>query len=163
MKVNVYMFISVWRHWQKCMYVCMYVHVRKCVRIVQSKGLVTLKHIDLRPSRQSRNRCIRSTISRYNLDRWRVEFRAIATPTGSRWPSNNYITRWHNLSQLDGVRVAVRGSENQLPAEGLWLRTPGWAAQKNEKRSAAIVRWTVAQYAAVCSVSNSHLTHNPFA
>ena len=59
--------------------------------------------------------------------------------------------------------VGVRGSENQLPAEGLgsqdsWLSSPAeW------ERSAAIVRGTWGQYIAVCSVSNSPLTHNPFA
>ena len=29
--------------------------------------------------------------------------------------------------------VAVRGSENQLSAEGWALRDPGWAAQQDEK------------------------------
>ena len=55
---------------------------------------------------------------------------------------------------------AVRTSSQQKP----WaLRTPGWAAQQNEKRSAAIVRRTGCEYVAVCSVSNSPHTHNPFA
>ena len=55
---------------------------------------------------------------------------------------------------------AVRPSTQQKA----WaLRTPGWAAQQNEKRSAAIVRATGGQYVAVCLVSNSPITHNPFA
>ena len=41
-------------------------------------------------------------------------------------------------------------------------RTMEKAAQQNEKRSAAIIRGTGGQYVAVCSVSNSPLTHNPF-
>ena len=40
------------------------------------------------------------------------------------------------------------------------LRIPGWA---ESERSAAIVRGTCGQYVAVCSVSNSPPTHNPFA
>ena len=56
----------------------------------------------------------------------RVEFGAIATPTGSRWMSNNYITRCHRRLELVGVgfRVAVRGSENQLQTEGLGPQDP---------------------------------------
>ena len=45
------------------------------------------------PSRQSRNRCIRSKISWYSLDRGRVDFGANVTFTGSRWVTNNDITR----------------------------------------------------------------------
>ena len=105
--------------------------------------------------------------NRYNLDRGRVKFGANMTLTGSRWVTNNYINRCHgDLRELESVavevRVAVRGSENQLPAEGWALRIPYWAAQQNEKRSAAIVRGTWGQYVAVCFVSNSPLTHNPF-
>ena len=44
-------------------------------------------------SRQSRNRYIRSKISGYSLDRGRVEFGAKVTLIGSRWMSNNDITR----------------------------------------------------------------------
>ena len=39
----------------------------------------------------------------------RVEFGAIATPTGSRRMSNNYITRCHRHLEAVGVKVAVRG------------------------------------------------------
>ena len=45
------------------------------------------------PSRQSRNRCIRSKILGYSLDRGRVEISANMTLTGSRWTTNNDITR----------------------------------------------------------------------
>ena len=61
--------------------------------------------MDLRTSRQSRNRCIQSKISRYNLDRGWVEFGAIATPIESRCTSNNYITRCHRQFELVGVSL----------------------------------------------------------
>ena len=115
------------------------------------------------PSRQSRNRCIQSKISRYNLDRGRAEFSAIATPTGSRWASNNYITQCHRQFELVGVWVTVQDSENQLPAEGLSPQDPWLSSLAEWERSAALVRGTWSQYVAVCSVSNSPLTHNPFA
>ena len=77
--------------------------------------------------------------------------------------SNNYITRRHEWSQIVGVRVAVRGSENQLPAEGLGPQGPRLSSPAEWERCAALVRGTWGQYVAVCSVSNSPLTHNPFA
>ena len=40
---------------------------------------------------------------RYNLNRGLVEFGAFATPTESRWGSNNYITQCHRQHQLVGV------------------------------------------------------------
>ena len=104
-------------------------------------------------------------ISKYNLDCGRVEFGAIATPTGSRWVSNNYITRCYR--ELVGVswlefelQFEVVRTISRQRAWALW--PPGWAAQQNEERSAAIIRGTGGQYVAVCSVSNSPLTHNPF-
>ena len=58
--------------------------------------------------RNSGNSCIWSKISEYHLDLWTwlnsVQMRA---PTGSRWVSNNYITRCHRRLELVGVRVAV--------------------------------------------------------
>ena len=110
------------------------------------------------------HRCIRSKISRYSLDRRRVEFGAIVTPTINRWVSNNYITRYHREFELVGQLQlkfelqfeAVRTS-SQL---GGWaLRTPGWAEWE---RSAAKDRGTCCQYVAVCPVPNSPLIHNPF-
>ena len=126
-------------------------------------------HIDLWPSRQSRNRCIRSKIPRYNLDSGQVEFGANATLTGSRWTSNNDITRCHR--EFESVGVSCRWSSSwssrqwePAPSSGAWaLRTTGWAAQQNEKSSAAKDRGSWGLYVAVCSVSNSPLTHNPFA
>ena len=66
-------------------------------------------------------------------------------------------------SQFVGVRVAVRGSENQLQAEGLGPQEPGGAAQQKLGRSTAMTRGSWGQYVAVCLVSNSPLIHNPFA
>ena len=59
--------------------------------------------------------------------------------------------------------VGVRGSENQLPAEGLGPQGLRLSSPAEWEISAAIVRGTWGQYVAVCSVSNSPLTHNPFA
>ena len=60
---------------------------------------------NLRPSRQSRNRCIRSKISGYNLDCGWVELGADVMPTRSRWASNNYITRCDRQVQLVGDKM----------------------------------------------------------
>ena len=108
-------------------------------------------HIGPWPSRQLRNRSIRSKISC-----GRVEFSAIATSTGSRWVSNKYITRCHRRLELVGDRIAVWGSENQLQTG------PRLSSQAEWERSAAIVRGTWGQYVAVCSVSNWPLTHNQY-
>ena len=75
-------------------------------------------------------------------------------PTGSRWASNNYITRCHRW--LESVRVAVRVGD-RMPVEwepvadrGLGPSvTHGWAAQPGCKRSAAMVGRTLCQYVAV--------------
>ena len=81
-------------------------------------------------------------------------------PLGSRWVSNIYITRCNSWSQLVGV--AARGSENQLPAEGLGPQDPRLSSPAEWGSSSAKGRGTWGQYVAVCSVSNSPLTHNPF-
>ena len=123
-------------------------------------------HIDLRPSRQSRNRCIWSKTSRYSLHRGWVEFGANSTLTGSRWVSNNYIIRGRRQVQLVGVsELEIRCcSENQHPAEGYG---PPWPQieQPSRTRKKCCLRQKKlgGQYVEVCSVSNSPLTHNPFA
>ena len=40
---------------------------------------------------------------------------------------------WVSWSQLIGVWVEVRGSENQLQTEGLGPKDPGWVAHQNEE------------------------------
>ena len=100
----------------------------------------------------------------------RVEIGAIATPTGSRWMSNNYITRCHRQFELVGVScswsqlVGVQ-FQSQLPVEwepapdrGLGPSGPRLSSPTEWGRSAAIVRGTWSQYVAVFSVSNSPLT-----
>ena len=125
-------------------------------------------HIDLRPSRQSRNRCIRSKISRYNLDNGRVVFDANATLTGCRCKSNNYITRCHREFELIGVSCSWSSSCSSRQCEPTPSRGLGPSGSLVEllwewERSAAIVSGTGGQYVAFCSVSNSPLTYNPFA
>ena len=97
-----------------------------------------------------------------------VEFSADTTPTRCRCTSNNYMNRVPQTlrvgwSQLVGVRVAVRASENQLPAVGLDPQDPRLSNPTEWERSVAKDRGTWGQYVAVCSFSNSPLTHNPFA
>ena len=76
------------------------------------------------------NRCIRSKISGYKLDCGRVELGADVTPTRNRWVSNNCITRCHRQVQLVGDKLLYW---EPAPREDWALRTPGWAAQQNEK------------------------------
>ena len=132
------------------------------------KYYIHMLHIDLRPSRQSRNWCIRSKISRYNLDRGRVKFGGNATLTGSRCMSNNYITRCHRQFEWVGVSCGWSSScisrqWEPAPSRGLGPQEPRLSSPAEWERSAAKDRGTWGQYVVVCSVSNSPLTHNPFA
>ena len=118
---------------------------------------------------------------------WWVELGADVMPTGSRRASNNYITRCHRQVQSWSQDAVVRTStqqramgpqdprlsssaeqekdagQNKKETEELGLnmlqpsrtRKRCWAEQERD-------RGTGAQYVAVCSVSNSPLTHNPF-
>ena len=92
----------------------------------------------------------------------RVEFGGDATPTRSRWMTNNYITRCQSWSQQLKFELefeAVRTSSQQRA----WaLRTPQLSSPAKWERSAAIDRGIWGQYVAVGSVYNSPLTHNPF-
>ena len=103
---------------------------------------------------------------RYHLDMW----------TG--WIRCKYKKQVDDKQLYNPVPQTVRVSWSQLQLkfelqfeavrtssqQGAWAsRIPGWAAQQNEKRSAAKDRGTWDQYVAVYSVSNSPLTHNPFA
>ena len=105
---------------------------------------------------------------RYHIDMWTGWIRCRYDVHKKQVESNNYISRCHRQFELVGissveVRVAVRGSENQLPAEGLGPQDPRLSSPAEWERSASIVRGTRGQYVAVCSVSNSPLTHNLFA
>ena len=123
----------------------------------------------------------------YHLDLWTwLNSVQMRTPTGSRWMSNNYITRCHRRLESVGVRgrqtvssgqfEAVSSSqlefklqfqsgircrsENQLQTEGLGPQNPDWAAQQNEEE---VLLWSeelgVNMWQSV-PVSNSPLTHN---
>ena len=89
--------------------------------------------------------------------------------TGSRWVSNNYITGCHKRFQLVGVSCSSSSSCSSrqwepAPDRGLAaLSDPRLSSPAEWERRAAIVRGTWDQYIAVCSVSNSPITHNPFA
>ena len=93
-----------------------------------------------------------------------VEFGADATLTGSRWALNNYITRCHRWFELVGVNSSCSSRQwEPAPDRGLAaLSDPRLGSPAEWERSAAIVRGTWGQYVAVCSISNSPLTHNPF-
>ena len=100
---------------------------------------------------------------------WRVKFGAIATHTGSKWMSSIYITRCHRRLELVGVSCSWSSSCSSrqwepAPDRGLAaLGDPRLSSPAEWERSANIVRGTWGQYVAVCFVSNSPLTLNPFA
>ena len=118
------------------------------------------------------NSCIRSKISEYHLHLLtRLNAVQMRTPTGSRWVSNNYITRCHRRfewvqfeMQLEfelQFQLEIRcRSENQLQTWGLGPQDPGWAAQQNEEE---VLQWPDELGVNVwqpLSVSNSPHTHN---
>ena len=93
------------------------------------------------------NKCIRSRYRGITFTLW-TWLNSVQTPTESRWPSKNYITRCHRQFEFVGVRgrqSSVRGSEfqslleircrsdSQLQTEGLGPQDPGWAAHQNEE------------------------------
>ena len=96
-------------------------------------------------------------IQQYNLDCGQVELGADATLTGSRWTSNNYITRCHGQVQLVWSQLlqfeAVRTSFQQR-AGTQWLSSPA-----ERGRSAAKDGGTGGQYVAVFVQSPTHLSH----
>ena len=87
------------------------------------------------------------------------------TPTISRWKWNNYITRGHRQVQLVWSQSSwwydvVERTITQQRATG--PQDPRLSSPAERERSAAKDKGTVGQYVAVCSVSNSPLTHNHF-
>ena len=109
------------------------------------------------------NRCIWSKISEYHVDLRTVW---IHCRCNAHWKQVDVKQLYNQVPQKVWVRVAVQ-FRSQLPAEwepapGRWLGPSGpWLSSPAEwARSAAIVRGTWGQYMAVCSVSNSPLTHN---
>ena len=78
-------------------------------------------------------------------------------------------TAWVSWNQLVEVSCSWSSScssrqREPAPDRGLAAPSDPWLSSPAEwERSAAIVRGSWGQYVAVCSVSNSSLTHNPFA
>ena len=119
-----------------------------------------------------RNRCIWSRISEYHLDlgMW-LNLVQMRTPTGSRWASNNYITRCHR--RLESVRVSLSQFqlqleigcpclEYQLQTEGLGPQWP--TVEQPSQDEEEVLLWSreelwVNMWQSV-SVSSSPLTHN---
>ena len=95
------------------------------------------------------------------LIRGRVEFGEIATPTGSRWMSNNYITRCHRRLELSWSSSCSSRQWKPAPYRGLRLSGPRFS-NPAEWGSAALIRGIWGQYVAVCSISNSPLTRNQY-
>ena len=81
------------------------------------------------------------------------------TLTGSRWKSNNDITRCdRKFSSLESVYHSSRQWEPDT-AESWALRAPGWAAQQNEKEMLLKTKELRGQYVAVFVQSPTHLLH----
>ena len=105
---------------------------------------------------------------RYHLDLWKGWIRCRCDAHKKQVDVKQLYNRaqptaWVSWSQLVGVRVAVRGSEDQLQAEGLGPQEPRLSSPAEWERSAAEDRGTWGQYVAACFVSISPLIHNPFA
>ena len=90
-----------------------------------------------------------------------IELGSDVTPTRSRGMSNNYITRGHRQVQLVGVQLV--GERTSTLQRDMGPHDPRFSSPAERERSAAKDKGTGGQYVAVCSVSNSPLTHNPFA
>ena len=89
-------------------------------------------------------------------------------PTGSRWTSDNYITRCHrwlgsvsSSSSCSWSQLGTRcQSESQWQTEGFGPSvTHGWAAQPECERCAAMVRRTWGSICSSLSLSPTHLSH----
>ena len=109
----------------------------------------------------------------------RVEFGAIAMPTGSRWMSKTYITRCHRAFGLVGVRgrqssvrvavtvrvpVAIGDKLPQwepAPDRGLGPSGPRLSSPAEWGRSAAIIQRNLGSICSSLCQSPTHLSHIP--
>ena len=122
---------------------------------------------------QQWNRCIWSKISEYHLDLWMwLNWVQMCMPTGSRWASNNYITRWRissssspSWSQL-GDKMPVWESACRLRA---WALSDPWLSSPVKMRKKCCYGHE-RNFGSICnslSSSPTHLSHitniNPFA
>ena len=96
----------------------------------------------------------------------RVEIGAIATPTGSRCASNNYITRCHRQFELVGVSWSSCCSSRQwepAPSRGLGPSGPPVEQPIRIRKKCCYSQRNLWSIYCSCSASNSPLIHNPFA
>ena len=130
--------------------------------------------------RKNRNRCLRSKISEYHLDLWTwlnsVQKR---TPTGSRWMTNNYITRCHRQLELFSsesssqfefqslLKIGCPRSENQLQAEGMGPQDPRLSSPDRVRKKCCYGQKNLGSICSSLFPSPTHLSHttniNPFA
>ena len=112
------------------------------------------------------NRCIRSKISGDNLDCGRVELSADATLTeaGGCQKLYNPVLREVRVSWRSefGVNACSSKQWEPDPAESWALRSPGWAAQENERDVLLWPEELGVNMLQFCSVSNLPITHIPF-
>ena len=118
--------------------------------------------------RNSGNRCIRSKISEYHFDLWTwLNSVQMHTSTGSRWMSNNYITRCHRRLEAVGVRVAVLVGDKMPewePAPDRELGSSGPTVEQlsqNEEEVLLSEELWVNMWQSI-PVSSSPLTHNQY-
>ena len=114
-------------------YIYIYMCVCVCVCVCVCEFWCLCIYVTYRPLTQPSIKKHVYPVEDIRVSPWGVEFGAIATPTGSRWKSNNYITRCQSWNQLVGVRVAVREVKTSFQQRTWALRTPSWAAWQNEK------------------------------
>ena len=115
------------------------------------------------------NRCIRLKISGDNLDCRRVELSANCDATGSRWMSNNYITRVRQeVSQLE-IRVwsqLLQFEEWEPRHSRGWAPRPPVEQLRRTWKKCCYSQKSGGQYVAVFVQSPTHLSHvtfrNPF-
>ena len=126
-----------------------------------------------------RNRCIQSSMLEYHLDTWTwLNLVQMHTPTGSRWVSNNYITRCHRQLGLSvwvrissvpvGVSWGIRCQhENQLADWGLaTLSDPQLSSTARMRKKCCYGRKNFGSICSNLSPSPTHFSHtrniNPF-
>ena len=147
--------------WQKCFHISFSIRSR-----ISSKYHKTCNILTFDPAI---NRETGASSRRYHLDMWtgwipcrcNAHKKQVDVKQSHNPVPHTVRMSWSQLQlKIELQFEAVRTSSQQRA----WaLRTPSWLIQQSEKRSAAIGRGTGGQYVAVCSVSNSPLTHNPFA
>ena len=108
------------------------------------------------------NRCIPSNISGYHID---LETGWIWCYCDAHRKQVDDKQLYNQVPQMVWVSWNSSCSSRQwkpAPDRGIGLSGPRLSSPAEWGRSAAIVRGTWSQYVAVCSVSNSPLTHNQY-